>query len=428
MFFVIMVINAICAGRYACAGDSIDLSGQWQFAMDRNDEGINGKWFEKEFDELIKLPGSMAEQGLGDELSVNTPFSSNIVDKSWYAHKRYEQYRQPGNIKLPWMLTPDKFYSGTAWYQRHVNVPQKWADKRIVLNLERTHWTAQVWVNGIKAGVGDSLNTPNVFDVTTMMKPGAENKISIRINNKNVNNGIFLGISSHTITDNSQGSWHGIVGDISLHATDKVWLDDVQIYPDVKNKRAKVKITIGNLSNVQAAGEIKIKAKCGWTKVSAKSVSFDKAGVIQIDYPMGDKVKLWDEFSPSLYTLSVELSGKGFQQSRQIKFGMRQLSRIGKQIAINGNAVHLRGTVDNAGFPLTGYPPTDRDSWRRIISVCKDYGMNHIRFHSWCPPEAAFAAADELGVYLQVEAGGNQLWCSWPKPDAFCEAMAITRR
>ncbi|MHC4963151.1 MAG: hypothetical protein ACYTGA_13695, partial [Planctomycetota bacterium] len=126
--------------------------------------------------------------------------------------------------------------------------------------------------------------------------------------------------------------------------------------------------------------------------------------------------------------IRVELSGKGFQQSRQIKFGMRQLSRIGKQIAINGNAVHLRGTVDNAGFPLTGYPPTDRDSWRRIISVCKDYGMNHIRFHSWCPPEAAFAAADELGVYLQVEAGGNQLWLGNAEGATEKWLMAETRR
>ena len=408
-FRVIMML-VVGASQYVYAGEGIDLAGHWQFAIDRNDEGVNGKWYDKDFDGSIKLPGSMTEQGLGDDLSVATPWHSLIVDKAWYTHKRYEEYRQPGNIKLPWMLTPDKFYAGTAWYQRTIDVPRNWSGKRVVLNLERTHWVAQVWVNGIKAGMGDSLNTPNVFDVTEMIKPGAENKISIRINNKNVNNGVFLGISSHTITDNSQGSWHGMVGDISLNATDKVWIDDVQVYPDVTNKRAKIKITIGSISKDQAVGKIKIKAQCGWTKVPAKSVSFDKAGVVEIDYPMGDDVKLWDEFNPSLYTLSVEMSGKGFKQSRKIKFGMRQLSRMGKQIAVNGRPVSLRGTVDCTGFPLTGYPPTDIDSWRRIVGVCKDYGMNHIRFHSWCPPEAAFAAADELGVYLQVEAGGNQVW------------------
>ncbi|MCX7827100.1 MAG: glycoside hydrolase, partial [Verrucomicrobiae bacterium] len=55
-------------------------------------------------------------------------------------------------------------------------------------------------------------------------------------------------------------------------------------------------------------------------------------------------------------------------------------------------------------FPRTGYPPTDLESWKRIIRVCQAHGLNHMRFHSWCPPEAAFVAADELGFYLHVEA------------------------
>ena len=42
-------------------------------------------------------------------------------------------------------------------------------------------------------------------------------------------------------------------------------------------------------------------------------------------------------------------------------------------------------------------------AWKRIIRICKAHGLNHIRFHSWCPPEAAFIAADELGFYYQVE-------------------------
>ncbi len=406
----------IGVSQVVCAGESIDLAGDWQFAIDRQDKGIENQWYNKEFDDSIPLPGSMAEHGFGDDLTVATPWSSLIVDKSWYTHARYEKYRQPGNIKLPWMLTPKKQYIGTAWYQRTVDIPQEWSGKRVVLNLERTHWDAQVWVNGTKAGRGDSLNTPNRFDVTNTVKPGGKNKISIRINNQNVNNGVFLGISSHTMTDNAQGSWHGIVGDISLETTDKVWLDDIQVYPDVANKQAKVKITIGNISKEQAAGTITIKANCGWTRVPAKTVSFDNAGLIEFDYPMGENVKLWDEFTPSLYTLTVELTGTSgnttVKESRQIQFGMRELGRVGKQIAVNGRPVSLRGTVDCTGFPLTGYPPTDIDSWKRIVGICKDYGLNHIRFHSWCPPEAAFTVADELGIYLQVEAGGNQVWLS----------------
>ncbi|HPR62539.1 MAG TPA: glycoside hydrolase family 2 TIM barrel-domain containing protein, partial [Prolixibacteraceae bacterium] len=65
--------------------------------------------------------------------------------------------------------------------------------------------------------------------------------------------------------------------------------------------------------------------------------------------------------------------------------------------------VFLRGTTECCVFPLTGYPPTDETDWGRIFEICKNHGLNHMRFHSYCPPEAAFIAADKAGFYLQVE-------------------------
>src|SRR5690606_25216923 len=72
-------------------------------------------------------------------------------------------------------------------------------------------------------------------------------------------------------------------------------------------------------------------------------------------------------------------------------------------IYINGQQAFFRGTLECNIFPLTGHPPMDRQGWYKVFQTAKQYGLNHIRFHSWCPPEAAFEAADELGVYLQVE-------------------------
>ena len=45
----------------------------------------------------------------------------------------------------------------------------------------------------------------------------------------------------------------------------------------------------------------------------------------------------------------------------------------------------------------------DEAGWDRYFGIVKTYGLNHVRFHSWCPPDAAFVAADRLGVYLQPE-------------------------
>ncbi|CBY13213.1 unnamed protein product, partial [Oikopleura dioica] len=90
-----------------------------------------------------------------------------------------------------------------------------------------------------------------------------------------------------------------------------------------------------------------------------------------------------------------------------VDIGLREITWRGKDPLINGRVVNFRTTHFGLDFPLTGYPATDVESWRKIIRRCKEFGLNGIRFHSCCPPEAAFDAADELGFYLQPECG---LW------------------
>lgn len=75
----------------------------------------------------------------------------------------------------------------------------------------------------------------------------------------------------------------------------------------------------------------------------------------------------------------------------------------GTQFVADGHKVFLRGKHDACVWPLTGHVPMDVESWAKYFSTCKDYGINHVRFHSWCPPEAAFVAADTMGIYLQPE-------------------------
>ena len=101
--------------------------------------------------------------------------------------------------------------------------------------------------------------------------------------------------------------------------------------------------------------------------------------------------------------MQAESDNEKFEDARSVNFGMRKLEIHGPRFVLNGRPIFLRGTLECAVFPLTGYPPTDAPAWRRIFRVLKSYGLNFMRFHSWCPPEAAFAAADVEGVYLQVE-------------------------
>jgi beta-galactosidase/beta-glucuronidase len=169
-------------------------------------------------------------------------------------------------------------------------------------------------------------------------------------------------------------------------------------------------VSIKNPENIDFKGKLAIRAESFNSpedqKLSGKNVTIvTKSGEQQIvlDYKIS-KLQLWSEFDPALYKMSASLTEKGkVIDQKSVDFGMREFKANGTRFEINGHPVFLRGTTECCVFPLTGYPPTDVKSWGRVLQTCKDYGLNHVRFHSFCPPEAAFIAADKLGIYFHIE-------------------------
>ena len=393
----------------------LPLAGTWNFSIDRADTGIAQKWFAGSLtNDQITLPGSMTENLKGDDITLETKFTGSIYDSSWYYNPAMEKYRQAGNLKMPFWLTPPKYYVGTAWYSREVVIPEKWRGQLIRLFLEQPHFITQVWLNNIYIGSGNSLNTPHVFNLPPAIKPG-KYRLTVRVDNSLKT--IDVGANSHSVTDHTQGNWNGIAGRIELQAIPKVFFDDIQIYPDVKNKRAKVKIATRNLTGKTTTATVFLRAKSFNTdmghSVTAEPqkislLKSDSLTYAEFTLDFGDDMLTWDEISPSLYKLTARLSSGKTTHTREVQFGMREMSIEGKYFLINGKKIMLRGTVENALFPLTGYYPNDVASWERVFRICKSYGLNHVRFHSCSPPEAAFIAADKIGFYLQPEGP------SWP--------------
>ncbi len=398
------------AASLRAAEDVIPLAGKWSFRLDRGDQGIAQNWFAADLPDTIQLPGSMAQAGLGDDISVDTKWTGAIIDRSWFTEPRYERYRKPGQVKVPFWLTPVKYYVGPAWYQRKVTIPQNWAGRRVVLFLERCHWETTVWVDDHKAGTANSLATAHEYDLSRWLTPG-EHRLTIRVDNTVK---IDVGENAHSVSDHTQTNWNGIVGAIELRAADAVFVEEIQVYPDVARKSAKVSVTVRNTTGKPVEGTLSIQATSSCPddghQVPARQTPFRcDAGraVLDIDYEMGRDVRLWDEFSPNVYTLRVSVQAGEVRGSKSVDFGMRQLGVEGTQFTINGRKVFVRGTLECCIFPLTGYPPTDVESWMRILTVAKAHGLNQLRFHSWCPPEAAFIAGDRMGFLHQVEA------CVW---------------
>ncbi|MCX6309354.1 MAG: beta-galactosidase, partial [Bacteroidia bacterium] len=378
----------------------INLAGEWQFATDPKDKGISEHWFSKNLAETVALPGSMAQNGKGNEITVNTRYTGDIVDSSYFKRPSYAKYREPGNIKLPFWLQAVKYYAGAAWYQKEVTVPKNWKGQSIGLFLERCHWESRVWVDNQEVGMQNSLGTAHKYDLTKWMSPG-KHRLTICIDNRIKD--IDPGVNSHSISDHTQSNWNGMVGQLYLESRPLVKITSIQVFPDIKNKRIAVKVTMNNPKGKIIAATLKL-AVSEFNKTSDFEL---KAGenTKEIVLNMGDNPKLWSEFHPNLYTLKASLKEKSAKTSDQqsTTFGMREFKVIGKQISINDKPVFLRGTLECAIFPKTGYPAMDEASWLRIFNICRAHGLNHVRFHSWCPPEAAFSAADKTGFYLQVE-------------------------
>ena len=118
---------------------------------------------------------------------------------------------------------------------------------------------------------------------------------------------------------------------------------------------------------------------------------------------LGDKALLWSEFTPALYRLFVSLNTDRYVDTQQATFGLRDFKAKGHRFTMNGKITFLRGKHDACVFPLTAHTAMDVQTWRHYFQVAKQYGINHYRFHSWCPPEACFEAADIEGIYLQPE-------------------------
>jgi hypothetical protein len=395
------------SGPPAKVGHVISLAGVWKFQIDSTDKGVTDKWFSKSLSDTIRLPASMAQRLKGNNITLKTKWTGSIYDSSWFYNPRMAKYRQPGNIKIPFWLTPPKHYTGAAWYQKEVVVPADWKSKRVVLFLERPHTETKLWVDGTEIGMQNSLVAPHEFDLTGKISTG-KHTLTVCIDNRI--KAINVGPDSHSITDHTQGNWNGITGKMELRAGATTWLEDVQVYPDLKAKTAHVKIVLKS-NGADGKGTVVLSAKTFNTTTIQQVPAVSKAvtltngtAELTIDLPLGAKMVTWDEFNPALYQLTAKFtSTKNEVDTKQLTFGMHEFKANGRNFTMNGKNVWLRGTVNNCEFPLTGYAPTTEKEWARIFAICKAHGLNHMRFHSWSPPEAAFDAADKAGFYLQPE-------------------------
>ena len=354
---------------------NINLAGTWQFAMDGDKTGIEKKYFAALPEDTISLPGtiSMAEKG--------TP-----SDK-----------REIGTLTDPYL------FEGYAWYAKEISLADEDLEREIYLHLERTRMT-KVWVNDTLVGEHDSLNTPHRYRLTDDI---TEKDFRLTVLVSNVD---YPTKGGHLTSPDTQTNWNGIIGEISLQLYDKIYIDHIKTFPNIEEKTVKVTFTTQNRTDSPATKKISAQAFLtdinGDTGVTAPAASSEIAfpageGQGELVYSLGIDGALWSEYTPVVYRL--ELSLEGSQEKSATTFGLRKFSTTETEFLINGTPTFLRGKHDGLIFPMTGAVPATVEEWIRVMKISKSYGITHYRFHTCCPPEAAFTAADYLGIYMEPQ-------------------------
>ena len=407
--------------------ESVSLEGKWRVALDVWNRGTADKWFE------MGLPGE-SDNRLSVEIFYKGRRREHAAGIQWFQApftpfaaqgdfgKQPEEMYLPGTDNdgqlgkplvysptLSWGLERLYAYDGIMWLEKEITIPEQWIGKSVQLFFERVPGISKVWLDGVPKGGCQAFAVPHIYEIFPSAVPG-KYKLTVMINN----NVEMEGWGSHHIIPASGARWNGIIGKIELQAKNRVTIQSVQVYPDIHRKKAIVKLLVKNGKNERLEGDVvlsvhrKGEPHAGVSQQQIKcSLTDDSIQLVHAEISIPEPVALWDEFNPALYELVAELKMDG-QSSEQetVTFGMRELTTRNGQFLLNGQPVFLRGSLECGQFPHKADPAMDKETWLHILNVYRQYGLNHLRFHTWCPPKAAFQAGDELGFIFLVETVG----------------------
>lgn len=350
-----ITIAAFAMAPFAAGAEQVmNLAGKWTVTTELSDTPAT-----------VTLPGTLDTNGIGtknDDHTKTTELSRKVT------------------------------YAGLARYERTVDIPKSWKGKEIILELERTR-PSEVWVDGTPAGSCRLLSTPHFYNLSKLLTPG-KHTLTISIDNgKALPDEIKA--NSHAATESTQTNWNGIVGKLQLIARNLLNIKDIQVYPQANRGDIKVKIQLSQNKNLKGR-----KLNLSSNGVSSTIPLQNGKDTYEAEMRLCKDAKLWSEHSPALHTLCASIAGVDTTCTR---FGLRKFEARDHQFWVNDTVTFLRGRHDACVWPLTGYAAMDTDAWRKYFQTIKQYGLNHVRFHSWCPPEACFEAADIEGIYLQPE-------------------------
>ena len=330
----------------------------------------------------VKLPGTLDENGIGEP---------DTGENLWGPAGKNGPCQGP----IPTRFTRKHTYEGPVTFRRRVDwePPQ---GRRVFLKVGRArHLRLLVDGREVDPFEEPTISTPYVFEVTGLVRHGSTLEL--------ISDNSYPGwphdaiVYSSAATDETQTNWNGVLGELGLEDKAPVFLRSVRVYPGEGEVTVQVEISAAE----PYGGTLSLDSPA-LASPAERQLTLE-TGEHQVEFshlPTAPGAALWDEGEGNLYRLRASLSGG---EEKTVRFGLRTFGEKKGRLAINGRVFFLRGEANCAEFPEEGHPPMTVEGWLQVLSTFRAYGVNVMRFHSHCPPEAAFAAADELGMMMQPE-------------------------
>lgn len=355
--------------------DCIDLGGEYKVRL------CDGSEYS------AMLPGTLDTNGIG------APENSA---KKWHPDAAIDEtgtFTECGCILT--RLTRKHTYEGSAVFSRRIDLSLK-EGERLFVEAERARELSLRW-NGMQVPhyTQGTISTPHVFEITQFVCEG-ENTVEFISDNSYPHWTHDPIVFSSAATDETQTNWNGLIGYLRIRRERPDFICSLRIYPAQKSVDVQITLDCAQAAEKQLTLESEAFGTVARTVRCRQGVNT----IWMRKIPLVQDVRYWDEGEGNLYEAAVRLNES---EIKRAVFGLRTVGSKNGRLTINGRTVFLRCEANSALFPETGHWPMDVESWRSIMRKYRSYGANCVRFHSHCPPEAAFEAADELGIFMQPE-------------------------
>jgi beta-galactosidase/beta-glucuronidase len=339
------------------------LSDNWRFQLDIRDIGEGEGWFKDDFkrDNWVKV----------------------TVPQAWDCYE-----------------TALWGYEGTGWYSTSINPDNFNPADRTEIIFNRVMYYSKVWLNGEYIGENIGGYLPFSFDITKYLKPGQENKLVLRVDNKP---------RIEWLPAAKQIEWiqyGGILQPVRLVCTSHTYIDDLTIRTDLVNGGARLNCiaTIVNESDVANEMELDIEIAHG-SDISRKSTKLrckpNDSTKVRVDLLL-DHAELWSPDSPILYKATAKLKkNEVVIDDITDRIGIRKVSIEGTSILLNGKPVTIKGVNRYDEYARLG-PNVPEETLRAELSLMKKIGINTIRVHYPQSPEL-LSLYDEYGFMMMEE-------------------------